>query len=184
MRAEDVRKAEVMFDDDTHHSVETLSKTIGYSPAHLRRVFKQQFGVSPAKYRSTRKLEQAALLLRYTSDKVSAIASQTSHGSPAIFTRAFCGHYQMSPSAYRRAHATGGGCQHSNSLTVNIGHELPRTFLVTRAYGSEILPEVAKGWHYFCQRSRMTREAHAHARPAILFRDHPVTTPRERLRVE
>jgi len=63
--------------------------SLGFSYAHLCRIFHASFGLTPVEYRNTARLEQAKTLLRDTSLTIAEIAYRAGFQDPAYFTRQF-----------------------------------------------------------------------------------------------
>jgi AraC-like DNA-binding protein len=83
-------------------SIAHAARESGFSPGHLRRVFKAQSGVAPAQFVTQCRLETAATLLKTTSDSVQAIGQQAGFDDLAHFSRLFRRRYGLPPSRYRR----------------------------------------------------------------------------------
>ena len=82
--------------------VERLARVSHVSPAHFARSFKQAFVVPPHRYLLTRRIEQAATLLRDTDLGITEIAFATGWESLGTFGRTFHDVTGRSPSALRR----------------------------------------------------------------------------------
>ncbi len=82
-------------------SVETLSKTAGYSESRFDRIFKLSTGATPIQYLNNIRLEYATDLLRATSLSVTEIAVSCGFNDPLYFSRSFKKKYSCSPSEYR-----------------------------------------------------------------------------------
>lgn len=90
--------------------VERLAGISGVSAAHFARCFKRAFGVPPHRYLLTRRIEQAATLLRDTDLPITDIAFATGWESLGTFGRTFRDVTGRSPSAMRvEARANGDG---------------------------------------------------------------------------
>jgi transcriptional regulator GlxA family with amidase domain len=81
--------------------VKRLAEVSGVSEAHFARSFKQAFGVPPHRYLLTRRIEQAATLLRDTDLSITEIAFATGWESLGTFGRTFHDITGKSPSALR-----------------------------------------------------------------------------------
>ena len=77
----------------------------GYSVWHFQRAFRQVTGYSPANYIRTRKMTQAAALLRTTPLPVADLCEAVGVEEITSFNRCFRRVTGMSPSAYRLAAA-------------------------------------------------------------------------------
>jgi AraC family transcriptional regulator len=83
--------------------LEELARLAHYSPHHFHRVFTGMAGESLAAYARRLRLERAAMWLSRTPRPVTDIALGSGYDSHQAFTRAFTGHFGVSPSAYRTA---------------------------------------------------------------------------------
>lgn len=97
-------------------TVAELAAAAGLSRAHFSREFRRAFGESPHVYLLTRRLEQAAALLRNTDRPVAGICFDVGLNSLGSFTTSFTRMYGLAPAAYRAAfppaaaHAIVPGC--------------------------------------------------------------------------
>ncbi len=82
--------------------VKRLAEVSGVSEAHFARSFKQAFGIPPHRYLLTRRIEQAATLLRDTDLPITDIAFATGWESLGTFGRIFRDITGHSPGALRR----------------------------------------------------------------------------------
>ncbi|MEI6788638.1 MAG: AraC family transcriptional regulator [bacterium] len=73
----------------------------GVTPAHLGRLFKHRYGVSPGRYRDALRLDAARNLLRQSDLLVKEIAFQTGYPDAYTFSKAFRRHCHCTPRAYR-----------------------------------------------------------------------------------
>ena len=71
------------------------------SPFHFSRLFKTFTGYSPHQFLLITRLQQAAILLRHTSQPVTDIAFSCGFNGVEHFTAAFRQHYQLPPAAFR-----------------------------------------------------------------------------------
>lgn len=83
--------------------IEQLAERAAMSRATFIRIFQQQLGMSPGKFLTQVRLQQAAFLLKQTQDSVLAIALAVGYQSEAHFSKAFKQAYALSPSQYRKA---------------------------------------------------------------------------------
>lgn len=81
--------------------VERLAEVSGVTTAHFARSFKQAFGIPPHRYLLTRRIEQAATLLRDTDLPITEIVFATGWESLGTFGRTFRDITGQSPSALR-----------------------------------------------------------------------------------
>ena len=128
-------------------SVEKLSRRLGVSDRHVRRIFEAQFGVSPLQYLQTRRLLAAKQLLTDTDLPVTQVALSSGFASVRRFNAAFVGHYKLNPTTLRREGArSASGARRvadaAQGATVRLGYRPPYdaaamlAFLQKRAIGS------------------------------------------------
>jgi AraC family transcriptional regulator len=86
--------------------VAVLAQIAQLSPAQFSRVFRRAFGVSPRRYVRLRRLDTAMLLMRTTTESLSAIALLSGHCDQSHFTRAFRQIVGVSPRQWRHNVAT------------------------------------------------------------------------------
>ena len=84
-----------------HLQIEDLASTMGISPDHFIRQFKQRFGVSPKVYQTHARLREAVRLLRSTEKSAKAIAYELGFTDPKSFFRLFKKHLGVVPSDLR-----------------------------------------------------------------------------------
>jgi len=87
--------------------VKRLAEVSGVSEAHFARSFRQAFGIPPHRYLLTRRIEQAATLLRDTDLPITEIAFATGWESLGTFGRTFRDITGNSPSTVRLAARAG-----------------------------------------------------------------------------
>jgi len=78
-----------------------LSRRLGCTDRHLRRVFQEEFGVSPVGYAQTQRLLLAKRLLTDTTLTVTDVAMASGFGSVRRFNALFQERYRMPPSRFR-----------------------------------------------------------------------------------
>lgn len=81
-----------------------LARSVGLSPNHLGRLFREHLGQPPMQYLQALRLEQARNLLRHTDLRVNEIAWQVGWRDPLYFSRLFKRETGCSPSTFRRRH--------------------------------------------------------------------------------
>jgi AraC family transcriptional regulator of adaptative response / DNA-3-methyladenine glycosylase II len=86
-------------------SLEDLAAELAVTDRHLRRVFQQEFGVSPVAYAQTQRLLLAKRLLTDTDLAVLDVAMASGFASLRRFNDLFQTRYRMTPGALRRARA-------------------------------------------------------------------------------
>jgi len=85
--------------------VSALARRVGVSMSQLERDFFELFGLSPTKYISKLKLE-AALEMIAAGHAIAEVAHACGYSDQSAFTRRFQAAIGMSPSEYRRKHAS------------------------------------------------------------------------------
>ena len=93
---------------DRSLTVASLARTAGMSEVYFRRLFKAQYGASPAAFISAYRVSVAKRLLAATTLSVSAIAAECGFDTPYYFARVFKAHTAATPLAYRRANRENG----------------------------------------------------------------------------
>lgn len=83
-------------------SIQALLEKSHYSYAHLCRLFRAEYGVSPVKYLHSLRIDSAKLLLRDTSLDIAEIAARVGLPDAVYFARLFRKVAGRSPSEYRR----------------------------------------------------------------------------------
>lgn len=89
------------YDTNSTESIQALLSTLGFSYAHLCRVFHGKFGVTPGEYRNATRLERAKALLANPRLTVSEVAYATGFQDPGYFARKFRQHNKVSPGQLR-----------------------------------------------------------------------------------
>ncbi|MFG1711003.1 helix-turn-helix domain-containing protein [Nonomuraea sp. M3C6] len=82
-------------------SVAELASTVGYSPDHFARCFRQSMGQTPHRHLTRLRVEEARRLLLGTDQPVSEIAAATGFADHAHLTRTLRRVLNMTPSALR-----------------------------------------------------------------------------------
>lgn len=83
-------------------AIQPLLFTLGFSYAHLCRLFKAKFGLSPVQYRNAARLEHAKNLLRDPKRTIAEAAYDAGFNDPAYFSRKFHQRNGVAPSRARR----------------------------------------------------------------------------------
>ena len=83
-------------------SVTALSRRLGVSERHVRRIFQEGLGVSPLQYLLTQRLLSAKQLLTDTRLPMTEVAHLSGFGSVRRFNAALKEHYALAPLAMRR----------------------------------------------------------------------------------
>jgi len=88
-------------------TVPELAGRAGLSPSSLYRQFRDQLGSGPVEWLTRARAEAAATLLVQTELSVGAVGRRVGWPDPSYTSRRFASVYQVSPTAYRAAHADG-----------------------------------------------------------------------------
>ena len=75
---------------------------VGISETHLRRIFKQDFNISPIKYINCLKLDKAKNMLQSSNYTINEIALSVGYDDPYYFSRVFKRETGLSPSEYKK----------------------------------------------------------------------------------
>ena len=87
--------------ESRNESIQVLLATLGFSYPHLCRLFRRQFGVTPAGYRNAVRLEHAKTLLRNPRLSINEASYAAGFQDPGYFARQFRKQNGVSPSEYR-----------------------------------------------------------------------------------
>lgn len=87
--------------------VETLAEQMAMSPRNFARVFREETGVTPARYVRQARLDAARVMLEQTRRGLEQVASLCGFGSDEVMRRAFVEDLGVSPTQYRATFATG-----------------------------------------------------------------------------
>ncbi len=119
-------------------SIGDLAARLGCSDRHLRRVFVEEYNVTPVQYLQTCRLLTAKRLLTDTNLSVIQVAMASGFGSVRRFNDAFRLHYKISPTNLRKSSATAPDTT-GPTLRFSLGYRPPylweplRDFLAGRA---------------------------------------------------
>ena len=86
-------------------TLESLSETVYISKHYLSHLFKEQTGVSPIKYLTSKRMEKACELLSETELPVSEVSKAVGYENPLYFSQVFKRIYGISPVKYRMGRA-------------------------------------------------------------------------------
>ena len=81
--------------------VAEVAAVVGVHPVYLARAFHAHFGYSPSHLVRTRRVENAARMLRETSRSLSEIACDNGYSSQSHFSTSFVHHTGLTPTAFR-----------------------------------------------------------------------------------
>lgn len=131
-------------------SLEQLAARLGCTDRHLRRVFLDEYHVTPVQYLQTCRLLLAKNLLTDTDLSVLEVAMAAGFGSLRRMNDLFQKQYKLSPTALRKRASEGK--KHTGSITVTLGYRPPYRweemleFLAGRAIQG--VEKVEKGRYY------------------------------------
>ena len=86
-------------------TLDSLSETVYISKHYLSHLFKEQTGVSPIKYLTSKRMEKAGELLSETELPVSEVSKAVGYENPLYFSQVFKRIYGISPVKYRMGRA-------------------------------------------------------------------------------
>jgi YesN/AraC family two-component response regulator len=88
---------------DQPHTTESLARSVGLSPSHLRRRFKAVFGCTPMEFLERVRMEQAARLLKAGDLSIKEVARKVGYLDANNFSTAFKRFHGSSPQSHRRS---------------------------------------------------------------------------------
>jgi transcriptional regulator GlxA family with amidase domain len=91
---------------DNDHSVRTLAKRVGLSPRHFARLFRDEVGVTPAKWVERARVNAARELLEAGERSPKRVASQCGFADADTLRRAFSRQLGVTPAEYRKRYST------------------------------------------------------------------------------
>jgi len=89
-------------DADQSLSIEEIAEMCFVSPAYFRRLFHEYAGVSPAAYRTRRRIERAKELMDRSDVSIAELSDLLGYDNPSYFCRVFKKETGIAPSEYRR----------------------------------------------------------------------------------
>src|SRR4051794_27065473 len=102
VRSELARATLSYISQDFHGSLERLAAKLGITDRHMRKVFQDEFGVSPVEYWQTQRLLLAKQLLTDTCLPVASVAMASGFKSLRRFNVALKERYRMTPTELRK----------------------------------------------------------------------------------
>ena len=87
---------------DQSHTTESLARSVGLSPGHLRRRFKSVFGCTPMEFLERVRMEQAARLIQAGDLSIKEVARKVGYLDANNFSTAFKRFHGSSPHSHRR----------------------------------------------------------------------------------
>ena len=126
------RRAAAMIQEEctVGDGLEKLSTRLGYTDRHVRRVFQDEFGVTPMQFLMTCRLRLAKAMLADTDLSMAEVAKAAGFKSTRRFNDAFKSHYGLVPSEQRRisksrsANASNAGI----AIRLRLGYRPPLRF--------------------------------------------------------
>lgn len=120
------QKAAALIEDGyvLESGLEELAAKLNVTDRHLRRIFKEEYGVSPVQYLQTCRLLMAKGLLTDTVLPITEIAYASGFGSIRRFNDTFKTQYRMSPSALRKQ-VREEDLVSGDSITLYLGYRPP-----------------------------------------------------------
>jgi YesN/AraC family two-component response regulator len=88
---------------DRPHTTESLARSVGLSPSHLRRRFKTIFGCTPMEFLERVRMEQAARLIQGGKLPIKEVARKVGYLDANNFSTAFKRFFGSSPQSHRRS---------------------------------------------------------------------------------
>jgi transcriptional regulator GlxA family with amidase domain len=88
-----------------NHCISSLADAAAMSVRHFARVFRDEVGVTPARYVEQIRVEAARRELEQTDDNLEVVAARCGIGSAETLRRAFLRRLNVTPEAYRRRFA-------------------------------------------------------------------------------
>ncbi len=127
-----------------------LAGSLGITDRHLRRVFANEYGVSPVVWLQTRRLLSAKQLLTDTALPIMDVAMNAGFGSARRLNALFQRFYNLSPAGFRKT--TGAGHEPTESITLLLAYRPPFAWeTLLRFLGSRAVPGVE---HVYASRYR------------------------------
>lgn len=98
----------VVLDPAADHSIAAMAARAAVSERHLARLFRDEVGMTPARYVERTRLEAAKLLLVTSDDSQESVARRAGFNSPETMRRIFRRNLGVSPGGYRSRFRTTG----------------------------------------------------------------------------
>ena len=106
--------------------IERLAERLGYTDRHLRRVFEEEFHVTPVQYLQTCRLLLAKSLLMDTSLPVAQVAQAAGFKSVRRFNHVFKERYRLTPTDMRKRQRK--ATMETDCITLELGYRPPYNF--------------------------------------------------------
>ncbi len=121
------KKAATMMEDGSlsDSNLSKLAEALNVTDRHLRRVFFDEFGVSPVQYLQTYRLLLAKQLLTETKLSITDIAMSSGFGSIRRFNDLFKKQYKLTPTALRKNEEIEKNISINQEITLQLGYRAP-----------------------------------------------------------
>ena len=142
-------------------NIEEIADILQVSSRHLRRVFKEEYNVTPTEYLQTSRLLLAKKLLTDTNISILDVAMASGFGSLRRFNDVFKKQYNLTPSHFRKE-VSESNSNKNNDITIKIGYHSPYRyndllkFLECRAIDG--VEKIEKGKYYRTIRIKKNNE--------------------------
>ena len=142
-------------------NIEEIADILQVSSRHLRRVFKEEYNVTPTEYLQTSRLLLAKKLLTDTNISILDVAMASGFGSLRRFNDVFKKQYNLTPSHFRKE-VSESNSNKNNDITIKIGYHSPYIyndllkFLECRAIDG--VEKIEKGKYYRTIRIKKNNE--------------------------
>ncbi len=88
---------------DNQISIDDISEYVGYSSAHISRIFKKKFGLTPHAYIVDKKVHKAKdMILNSENVNLAEVANESGFYDQSHFVKTFKKAYSLSPNAYKK----------------------------------------------------------------------------------
>jgi AraC-like DNA-binding protein len=111
---------------DREWPIQELARAVNLSPSRLHQLFKEQTGVSPAKYLKVVRLEHAKGLLETSFLSVKEIRNKVGIRDESHFMRDFRSAYGLTPTQYRARHFLDARAADEEAVTGQFAAAEPR----------------------------------------------------------
>ena len=132
---------------NNHSNVETLASEFGLSSRQIRRLLRQEAGVSPIEYAQTCRLLLAKQLLTDTRLPITRVAFASGFSSLRRFNQSFLSHYRMPPSQLRKLN---GKVESQDSICLRLTFRPPFNLSRTLAF---LAPRAIRGVEHVTDRT-------------------------------
>ncbi|MFD0676133.1 MULTISPECIES: AraC family transcriptional regulator [unclassified Paenibacillus] len=89
--------------------LQTLARLVHLSPNHLSYLFRKETGTALSEYITSRRLRQAAMMLKLTEQPIRSIGVEVGFDNFSYFCKVFKEKFGITPSSYRAAQTAGPG---------------------------------------------------------------------------